>query len=106
MSAGRSPSKSFISIGGHVDLNSLLKLAENNSSVCIVEGFTHEASSIKFDIYIDLLPKQSDGGSSCVRATVKSGKSSSDFDLINGSTDLVGFIVETIVANANAMRSS
>lgn len=100
MSAGRSPSKSFISIYGYVGLNDLLKFMENNSDVCIVEGFRLEASSIKFDIHIEIQTHQTDHGFVNIKASVKSADSFNDFDLAYGDTNLVSFVLETIMAKA------
>ena len=96
MSIGRSPSRSFINIGGFVDLKELLKFSENNSGVCIVEGFIQEASAIKFDAHIDLQTRQSGGKSSAVYARVEVGSQIHEFRIINGSADLANFIVSFI----------
>jgi len=106
MSMGRSPSKSFISIGGYVDLRGLLNLAENHSSVCIVEGFAREASAMEFDVRIDLQWKQVGQESSAVHAMVEVGKEVHDFDLMNGSIGLVNLIASLIEDQGNNRKSS
>ena len=106
MSMGRSPSKSFISIGGYVDLRGLLNLAENHSSVCIVEGFAREASTMEFDVRIDLQWKQVGQESSAVYAMVEVGKEVHDFDLMNGSIGLVNLIASLIEDQGNNRKSS
>ena len=106
MSMGRSPSKSFISIGGYVDLRELLNLAENHSSVCIVEGFAREASAMEFDVRIDLQWKQVGQESSAVYAMAEVGKEVHDFDLMNGSTDLVNFILSFMEDQGNIRKSA
>ena len=106
ISMGRSPSKSFISIGGYVYLKGLLKLAGNYSSVCIVEGFTGEASAVKFDIRLGLQGKQVGQESSAVYARVEVGNEVYDFSLMNESTDIVNFIVSFVEEQGNSGESA
>ena len=106
MSMGRSPSKSFISIGGYVDLRGLLNLAENHSSVCIVEGFAREASAMEFDVRIYLQWKQVGQESSAVYARVEVGNEVYDFSLMNESTDIVNFIVSFVEEQGNSGESA
>ena len=106
ISMGRSPSKSFISIGGYVDLKGLVKLAENYSSVCIVEGFTSEASAVKFDVRLGLQGQNVGRELSDVYAGVEAGNEVYDFSLMNESADIVNFIVSFVEEQANSGESA
>ena len=106
MSMGRSPSKSFINIGGYVDLKGLVKLAENYSSVCIVEGFTSEASAVKFDVRLGLQGQNVGRELSDVYARVEAGNEVYDFSLMNESADIVNFIVSFVEEQANSRETS
>ncbi|MEM0156780.1 MAG: molybdopterin-guanine dinucleotide biosynthesis protein MobB [Thermoplasmataceae archaeon] len=106
MSIGRSPSGSFINIRGNMDLDKLLQIAENSSSVCIVEGFASEASSLHFDASIYLKVDQSEVKSSGAHAQVRSDKGRRDFDLEHGSLELVDFIASLVHGNEEHERNS
>ncbi len=96
MSIGRSPSKTFITMRGNMDLSQLLQIAEHYCSVCVVEGFTQEVNSLHAYDSIFLRMDQEGAESWGTHIQVRSDKGIRNYDLKHGNSELLDFIASLI----------